>query len=834
MMTKKIIFPLALSLLLLACSKDESPIHNNIPPLDEVSGIWVSADTADMEPSIRNFRGQALTNRDLASVSWFASAPYSGGYHTGVLRINGEAPEVSMFRWLPHQAIRQGKMDHWNLFSTVKMVPDENAIMWRVDISNDTSVARELDLSLDMIGFISKYGGDWQWWYPYPKLDGKTTVRDDEVENVRRHIGSKENSSMEKVIELIDGKPTPTDRLATWPSDQEILTANKYSAAMKNGTLVISDSETEAVTAFRVSPGPDSHTVMNSGGTAQWTRTLQPGQNITLTWVMSYGDREAEVTDRAVSLISTFDSTFMDVNKVWEERWHALFDPSGDLVSGTFPVLETEDEKLKKVYYTGPLTLLYMMHTNLPQHDMVYLTGGPRWGASITFFWDITEWATLWAVTDPEMMKEHLSAWILIDPSMHYGKDNFGGKGVGNGYSANYWALFQMIRNYVTVTRDFAFLEQEIDGKTVLQHLDNYALNWKNLSPFRQGQSENELYDLADFGDDEWNLLECVPTYKHIVPSFNAGYAWMMRELADLYEYTGLKGEGANERGAEKEGVKTTERINTTEGMNTTEGVKATGEVSEAMARNQEAAPAADPSSGPAESQAERAEYLRKEADAMIERILDLYAGDGGWYSLYPGGKKIEVRHCLDFMFLGRYIPEDIPGEIRTEMMDFLYEELMTDTWMRAQSLEDEAADHSDRPDHGPLGAFDGWPAGTMDALTQMGYPGKALDFYRAIEPVTYEGCWAQAHELWGENKYNNKARVRIAQRGWGNRESSGGISISQVMLKNFFGFYPDVKGNVLLKTAPPEFTGKLYHVLFDGEYYTLSAENGKVKMKKE
>ncbi len=105
---------------------------NAIPNLEEVSGIWVSADTADMEPSIRNFRGQALLNRDMTSLSWFVSAPYSGGYHTGVLRIDGEAPKVSMFRWLPHQAIRKGEMKGWKLFSTVKMVPDQDVVMWQV------------------------------------------------------------------------------------------------------------------------------------------------------------------------------------------------------------------------------------------------------------------------------------------------------------------------------------------------------------------------------------------------------------------------------------------------------------------------------------------------------------------------------------------------------------------------------------------------------------------------------------------------------------------------------------------------------------------------------
>ncbi len=36
---------------------------------------------------------------------------------------------------------------------------------------------------------------------------------------------------------------------------------------------------------------------------------------------------------------------------------------------------------------------------------------------------------------------------------------------------------------------------------------------------------------------------------------------------------------------------------------------------------------------------------------------MKLYAGNGVWNSLYPGRKKVEVRHCLDFMFLGRYFP---------------------------------------------------------------------------------------------------------------------------------------------------------------------------------
>ncbi len=771
MKTGPFLFLISLTALFSCNMNQRENIQNSIPALDEVSGVWVSADTADMEPSIRNFRGTALLNRDMTSVSWFVSAPYSGGYHTGILKIGGHTPKASMFRWLPHQAIRKGAMDGWKLFSTVKMVPDTDAILWQVNIVNDSSVARELDLTLDLIGFISKYGGDWQWWYPYPKLDGATTIRDEEVENVRKHLGSELNYSQEKVVELIDGKPTPTDKVARWPSDREILASEKYRAELDGQKVLIFDSETDAVSGFSLVQAPDTWEVKRSGATASWKKTMAPGESFTISYLLSYGDDPAKIREQLAGWTDRFDSLYSGVSVIWEERWKAIFEPGNQVISGCFPVLETEDRLAKKVYYEGPLTMLYLINTNLPQHEKVFLTGGPRWGASITFFWDITEWATLWAVTDPVMMKEHLSAWILIDPSSFYGKDNFGGNGVGNGYSANYWALFQMIRAYVTISRDFNFLDEVINGKTVLDHLESYAMNWKNLSPYGKPGFEEESYKLADFGDDEWNLLECVPTYKHIVPSFNAGYIWMMREVAAFYDHSG---------------------------------------------------------------ESEKAGALRAEADAMIDRLLALYAGDGVWYSLYPEGRRIEVRHCLDFMFLGRYIPGDIPAGIKQEMIDFLYRELMTDHWMRAQSLLDVAAENSDRPDHGPLGAYDGWPAGTMDALARLGYPDRALDFYHAIEPVTYEGIWSQAHELWGENRYEKNARVRIAQRGWHNRESSGGISISQVMLKDFFGFYPDVEGNPITAKGPAQFSGKLYHVLYGGQYYTLMADHGKIKMRKE
>lgn len=762
------LFIISIALLSAGCNRSE--VTDHIPSLQKIAGQWVASDTIAMEPSLRNFRGQAVLNRDMTSISWFASAPYSGGYHTGVLKINGSVPQVSMFRWFPYESLRKSTIDGLQLLSSTRMIPDEDGIFWRIEISNSTNEERKFPLEIDAIGFISKYDGDWQWWYPYPKMQGITTKRDEEVELVRKHIGKKNREDF-LVDELIEGKPTGKKVVVAWPTDKDILDSRKYSTKANSTALLVADAETAAVTGFGFVTEPDTLLSFHSGGTARWNLTLGPGEKKVIKYFMTYSDSEDTVQRNISAWKNSFDEKFNAVKITWENRWREIFRPKNTILSGCFPVLETNDTIAKRVYYTGPLTMLYLLNTNLPQHKKVVLTGGPKWGATISFFWDNTEWSTMQAVIDPTQMKESLTTWIKIDPSKFYGIDNFGGKGVGNPYSANYWALFQLIRSYITVTKDYDFLTSVINGKTVLETLEHYATNWERISSYGKPGCTDSVYQLADFGSDEWNLLECVPTYKQVVPSFNAGYVWMMRETAALYKLSN----------------------------NNT-----------------------------------KADELLTKSEKILPQLMKLYAGNGVWNCLYPNNKTIQVRHCLDFMFMGRYLANDLSDAMKKEMIDFLYEELMTDHWMRAQSLLDSAAKNSDRPDHGPLGAFDGWPAGTMDAMVQMGYAQHALDFYRDIAPVTLEGSWAQAHELWGDNKENANAKVRIAERGWHARDAMAGIGMSQVMLKCFFGFNPDVAGNPMQLSSQIDLDGTLHHVLYAGKYYSIKRENGEIHFEEE
>ncbi len=750
---------------------ESGPSVSAIPSLQKIAADWVAADTVAMEPSLRNFRGQALVNRDMTSISWFASAPYSGGYHTGVLKVNGEVPGVQAFRWQPYQTLRRTSFKNYDILSSTRMLPEEDGFLWKVDIANTSAEKQGTAVDLDVIGFISKYGGDWQWWYPFPTLRGKQTTRDDEIDFVRKTITTPARTGDVEIEELINGQPTGKRTKSTLPTDQDILNAAKYTTEVNGEWILVTDTETEAVTGFGFVNDPDAKRTFNSGGTAHWEYQLEPGETRTIEYFMVYGDNKASVKQHLSMLKQDFRQKFDDVQTFWENRWAKIFTPGNDFISGCFPVLETEDTLVSRVYYTGPLTMLYMTNTNLPQYKRVVLTGGPKWGASISFFWDNTEWAFIQALSDPERLKDNILLWLKVDPGKNYGFDNFGGTGVGNAYSANYYALFQLIRSYLVITKDYKFLDEVVNGRTILETLEQYATTWERTSSYGKPGCTDEVYKLADFGDDEWNLLECVPTYKHIVPSFNATYIWMMRETAALYR--------------QKDNIA-------------------------------------------------KADELDKKADMMLPLLMKLYAGDGIWKCVYPNNKAVEVRHVMDFIYTGRFIPQDIPEQMRREMVDFLYRELMTSRWMRAQSLQDIAAKNSDRPDHGPLGAFDGWPAATMDALVQFGQSQKALNFFRAMEPLTHEGAWSQAHELWGDNKENGNARVRIAERGWHARDAIAGIGMSQVMVKCFFGLNPDIGGETIKEPGQLDLKATLHHVLYGGEYYTMELENGKISLAKE
>lgn len=735
-------------------SNTPNEVVDIIPTLDEMASIWAECDTIDFLPSIRNFRAQAVINRDMTSISWFNSPPYSMGYHTGTLKVDGVTVRAKQSKWNAFGADRKAEVKGLQIDSDTRMVFEENGILWNVKFTNKTEKDISIDLSQDVIAFMGKYETSWQWWYPLPSVRGnkKEDWEEDFLLPFKANL-----YELKKVRDSIGLEAKNPD----WPSDEEILKTEMYVTKVENGVVTISDKNSVAKGSFAFAQQPEKIVSSKSGATAYWQLTIPAGESKTMSYAMAYGDDSAITSQNATNWANTFDATFASVKTKWKEKWVDLYTPGNEFFSGNFPALETTDIKAERVYYISALTMLYLMNTNLPVMDRVVLTGGPGWGGSIMFFWDTTSWRTIGATTDPEIMKENMIGWLTLDIDKYYGRDYLSGIGVGNRYSANYWAIFQMLHEYLVVTGDYDFLYQEIEGKNILTRMEEMAYNYKTLSKEGQPGYEGDVYKLADFGPNPRMLLEAVPTYIHTVPSFNAGYVGMLRSVADMHDKLGNK---------------------------------------------------------------EKAEKMKQDAADMAKRVLQLYAGDGTWNSLFPNNKKVNIRHTLDFHFLGRYMSDDLSPEMKEEMIAFVEKELLTDTWMRAQSVDDIAAEDSDRPDHGPLGSYDGWPLNTMEAYYHMGYPKKAMDYYRDIYPVTLEGTWAQAHELWGENKYNKKARVRIARRGLCVRDAASGIGFANVMLREFFGFAPKFMDDQPLDkpNMVRDIQGKMHHVNYQGKLYTI------------
>ena len=707
----------------------------DVPTLDEMAGDWKPREELEQFPSLHNFRSELLVNKDFASVSWIASPPFSQGFHSGALRLDGKVPVAERFRWYPYQSLRAGGAGGLAIQTINRLVFGDRGILWQITLSNTQPAAITRKVEIDLIGAISSLtaSNSWDWAFAQPG-EGGPKRRYEETEAARESVDK-----------------TPSAR----PSN-----AQDYTARIANSkqALLIADRNTPAETAFAFRHRPGELSSDGHQGTASWTVDLGPNQCQVIEFVMAFGGG-GEVESVAARWAQDFDAVFADAKTLWEQRYAQVFTPRNGFFEQNLPVLQTDDPSIRRNYYMGVVTMLLMFRDQLPYSPRVFLAGGPRYGASVMFIWDTGMMDTLFALLEPSAMRAYIIKTLGWDLDKFLAFDYYGNRAFGYRYVANYPMLFRIATTYLRVSGDHAFLRHKVGDKTVLEHLDRLALHYRDYLMPDGG--------LADFGGDPWHFLECVPTYIHATAGFNAAYVTMLRDMADLYDYLGKQDLAAQRRGA---------------------------------------------------------------ADKLVKAVYpQLYvAGKGFWQSRYPDGRQFDMRHCLDFQFVAQGIGHDLPPPVRREMRDFVVNELLMKNWMRAQSLQDPAAAQSDRPDHGPMGAYSGWPPETADGLGHLGHWQDALDFYRRCEAATREGAFSQGAEFYGPKKRDYDAPVRIATSGTICREALCGAGFTDVMIRSFFGFHPSLnlnRNNPLWEASQPRgFSARLRHVQWKNSLMTISS----------
>lgn len=262
---------------------------------------------------------------------------------------------------------------------------------------------------------------------------------------------------------------------------------------------------------------------------------------------------------------------------------------------------------------------------------------------------------------------------------------------------------------------------------------------------------------LADYGGVR-NLLECVPSYIGIVPALNAANVFMMRQTAWLWHRLGHQ---------------------------------------------------------------QRAAELGKLADDLAARVLGLYVrGRGYWACIHADGKHIPVRTCIDFFTISQCMAEELSSAMQRQMLAFVSSQLLTDHWMRALSPQDPAArsPRAQRPDHGWTGAYDAWPAYSVEAMAQLGAPAAALAFLQRCAGVTHEGPFGQSHQLLGPGRAAGTTKTQMY-------DLSAGGSFAEVIIRSLFGFYP-MPGAAMIRGPRINryFTGTLQGVKWNGRYFDLTS----------
>ena len=517
-----------------------------------------------------------------------------------------------------------------------------------------------------------------------------------------------------------------------------------------------------------ICPATTPNTVTTSNGNVYWSWNLSlpaDGTNeIGFVAGDGYVTNALQVSANVTGWSTNFYEQFDGFKQSWEQRWADAFTPGNSSFSGSLPVLVTDNAALKRNYYMGIVTMLELERTQFPVSPRSFITSGER-APGTQFYWDGSMGSTVWALLEPVGMKATLRRWLVQNPR----------SGLyilltqTNGYDTNvYSSITGYAFNADTIFKTtLDYLRVTGDLGFLDEQLEDGETVLQRMDDMATDWETLTHPDspLADYGGND-NLLECDPNYIGRVASCNAQDVWMMRQDAVIQE---LKGNAA------------------------------------------------------------RAQELNAEAVELLAGVLSLYkSGDGVWYDLPDNGQRIEVRHCVDYIYVGDAFADEpaLTSDMRAEMTDFANAELVMPDWMRAMSLKDPAAPVSNRPDHGPTGAYDGWPALTVGAMWQLGFPTNAFDFYCSTAGVTEEGPYAQAHEFYGPNWNQNDAPVRIAQTQGCMKECICGAAFADVVVNTFFGFSPSLDGKTILadpQTSRP-FTGTLVNVCARGNKFTISA----------
>ena len=294
--------------------------------------------------------------------------------------------------------------------------------------------------------------------------------------------------------------------------------------------------------------------------------------------VLSIGDNLTATRSRAALLLENFDAEWEQAKNGWSDYWYDAFVPktsptptskppppsfarpstsSSVLVprfEGNLPTLVTADAELHRVYYVGVVSMLVLAkHVTAPQAwfagELVFVNTLIDCGETELYVWDTCLNSVLLTLLQPSMFHQYMDKWLTMsgacfdDPTKtctgihsHNDFDYLQKESNGPWYAFNDLMVFRGMATLASYRGPVQFASAPLAGRTGIDWMRETA-TFGSINLTQKGAS-NDAVPLADYGA-AYNLLECVPTYLHKVPSLNAANAWMMRSTAAVLRALG-------------------------------------------------------------------------------------------------------------------------------------------------------------------------------------------------------------------------------------------------------------------------------------------------------
>ena len=492
-----------------AAAQKAAPLPD-IPTCESMRSIVMTHKFLDLfnPPGLTNQWGCAQAAMDVVAVRSIAFPPYAQGEMnvaplgaggellTGVLYVDGEyfasTKTPIEFVWRPDRVERRSVYNGLELKSTTIVPFRTMSVAVKLTVTNMTKARRKTEVKLAINGGATKSVKPWNAAYSPGEYDNSRTI-----DNGRNAVLCKSKHTEAFVLQGASPKPKTIE--PSW--------------------LV-------------------------------YEFDLAPRQSASITFVNSLGEKADSVTREYDAIVNSFDTVSKATTDEWNAQLKAAFTPGNSIFSGHVPTLATANDDVKRIYHSAVMSALYFRRTSPHSvYGTTYVTLMPRYWETTTFLWDISLSAMLLSMLDPEILKRMMETWMKLDVYKHFGTEFLTGAGVGPWYSVNDYAMSRMAKEYLRWTGDRAWLDKEVAGKKVYNHLIRYAEHWRELDTNKHG--------LADYGGVT-NLLEAVSSYVHEVAGLNAANVHNLRFAAELAEF---KGDRSKAEGYRREAVELGKRV---------------------------------------------------------------------------------------------------------------------------------------------------------------------------------------------------------------------------------------------------------------------------------